>query len=45
MMVKIIKLIRDVVEIEETYAKSSIIEKNGKKYGLLYLVKFYIFNK
>lgn len=39
---KIIKLIRDVVEIEETYAKSSIIEKNGKKYGLIYLPKFYI---
>lgn len=39
---KIIKLIRDIVEIEETYAKSSIIEKNGKKFGLIYLPKFYI---
>ena len=39
---KIIKVIRDIVEIEETYAKSSIIEKNGKKFGLIYLPKFYI---
>ena len=40
--IKIVRLIRDIVEIEETYAKSSIIEKNGKKYGLIYLPKFYI---
>lgn len=40
--IKIIKLIRDIVELEETYAKSSIIEKNGKKVGLIYLPKFYI---
>ncbi len=40
--IKIISLIRDIVEIEETYAKSSIIEKEGKKYGVIYLPKFYI---
>ncbi|WP_136669345.1 carboxy terminal-processing peptidase [Flavobacterium sp. H122] len=40
--VKVIKIIRDVVEIEETYAKSTVIEKNGKKFGLIYLPKFYI---
>ncbi|WP_428223453.1 carboxy terminal-processing peptidase [Flavobacterium sp.] len=40
--IKIIRLIRDVIEIEETYAKSSIIEKNGKKFGLIHLPKFYI---
>jgi carboxyl-terminal processing protease len=40
--IKIISLIRDIVEIEETYAKSSIIEKDGKKYGVIYLPKFYI---
>jgi carboxyl-terminal processing protease len=40
--IKIITIIRDVVEIEETYAKSSIIEKNGLKYGVIYLPKFYI---
>jgi len=40
--IKIIAIIRDEVEIEETYAKSSIVEKNGKKYGIIYLPKFYI---
>lgn len=39
---KIISIIRDEVEIEETYAKSSIVEKNGVKYGIIYLPKFYI---
>jgi carboxyl-terminal processing protease len=39
---KIITIIRDEVEIEETYAKSSIIEKDGGKYGIIYLPKFYI---
>jgi carboxyl-terminal processing protease len=39
---KIISIIRDIVEIEETYAKSSIVEKNGLKYGIIYLPKFYI---
>jgi len=33
---------RDVVELEESYAKSSIINKNGKSYGLIQLPKFYI---
>ncbi|MEM7187473.1 MAG: carboxy terminal-processing peptidase [Bacteroidota bacterium] len=32
---------RDVVELEETYAKSSIIEKDNKKYGLINLPAFY----
>jgi len=40
--IKIISIIRDIVEIEETYAKSSIVEKNGMKYGIIYLPKFYI---
>ncbi|RZJ28412.1 MAG: tail-specific protease [Flavobacterium sp.] len=39
---KIISIIRDEVEIEETYAKSSIVEKDGNKYGIIYLPKFYI---
>ncbi len=39
---KVISIIRDEVEIEETYAKSSIVEKNGIKYGIIYLPKFYI---
>ena len=39
---KVISIVRDEVEIEETYAKSSIVEKNGLKYGIIYLPKFYI---
>ncbi len=40
--IKIVSIIRDIVEIEETYAKSSVVEKNGLKYGVIYLPKFYI---
>ncbi len=40
--VKVISIIREVVEIEETYAKSSIVNKDGKMYGVIYLPKFYI---
>ena len=40
--IKIISIIRDIVEIEETYAKSSVVNKNGLKYGVIYLPKFYI---
>jgi len=36
-----IPITRDVVELEETYARSSIIEKENKKYGIIYLPKFY----
>jgi carboxyl-terminal processing protease len=40
--IKVISIIRDIVEIEETYAKSSVVDKNGLKYGVIYLPKFYI---
>jgi carboxyl-terminal processing protease len=40
--IKVISIIRDIVEIEETYAKSSIVTKDGFKYGVIYLPKFYI---
>lgn len=40
--VKVITIIRDEVEIEETYAKSGIIEREGGKFGIIYLPKFYI---
>lgn len=40
--IKVILIIRDVVEIEEIYVKLSIVEKNGLKYGVIYLFKFYI---
>ena len=32
---------RDVVELAETYAKSTIIEQEGKRYGLINLPAFY----
>ena len=34
-------IVRDVVELEETYAKSTIIEKEENKYGLVNLPAFY----
>ena len=40
--IKEIPIIRDVVELEETFVKSSVVEKNGKKYGVINLPKFYI---
>lgn len=40
--IKVIKIVRDEVEIEETYAKTSVVEKNGNLYGVIYLPKFYI---
>ena len=40
--IKTIAIVRDIVEIEETYVKSSIVERNGMKYGIIYLPKFYI---
>lgn len=40
---KIIDLVRDVVELEETYAKSAITEKEGRKYGLIKLPSFYFY--
>jgi len=36
-----IEIIRDVVELEETYAKSSLIKDEEKTYGLINLPKFY----
>ncbi|MBT0607321.1 carboxy terminal-processing peptidase [Aequorivita echinoideorum] len=34
-------LVRDVVELEETYAKSSLIETDERKFGLINLPQFY----
>lgn len=39
--VKDIKLVRDVIEQEEVFARSAIIEDNGEKYGIIYLPEFY----
>ncbi len=40
--IKVISIIRDVVETEETFAKSSTVMKDGKLFGVIYLPKFYI---
>ncbi|PIE97414.1 MAG: hypothetical protein CR961_01980 [Polaribacter sp.] len=40
--IKVIPIVRDIVELEETFVKSSIVTKNGKKYGIINLPKFYI---
>ena len=39
--VKDIVLIRDVIEQDEAFARSAIIEDNGEKYGIIYLPEFY----
>jgi carboxyl-terminal processing protease len=37
-----VKITRDIVELEETYAKSSIINDESNKYGLINLPRFYV---
>lgn len=39
---KVISIIRDVVEMDETFAKSTIIKRGDKKFGMIELPKFYI---
>lgn len=39
--IKDIKLIRDVIEQEEVFARSAVIDDNGDKYGVIYLPEFY----
>jgi carboxyl-terminal processing protease len=38
----IISIIRDVVELEETFVKSSIVKKDNRVFGVINLPKFYI---
>ena len=40
--IEVVPIVRDIVELEEVYARSTIIEKEGKKFGLINLPKFYI---
>ena len=40
--IDIISLTRDVVELEESYAKSANIIKDNQRYGLINLPKFYV---
>ena len=37
-----VTLTRDIIELEEAFAKSTIIEKNDIKYGLINLPRFYV---
>ncbi len=39
--IKVIPIIRDVVVIEESYARSAIIEHQGKRFGVIQLPSFY----
>ncbi len=39
---QVIAITRDVVELEESYAKSSMIFKEDQKFGLINLPKFYV---
>ncbi|HZW63069.1 MAG TPA: carboxy terminal-processing peptidase [Flavobacteriaceae bacterium] len=39
--IKDITITRDLVELEETYAKSSIVDKNNKRFGIIDLPSFY----
>ncbi|MFT5846451.1 MAG: carboxyl-terminal processing protease [Psychroserpens sp.] len=41
-VIKDITITRDIVELEETYAKSSTVIKGDKKFGVINLPKFYV---
>jgi carboxyl-terminal processing protease len=40
--IKVISIIRDVVELEDTFVKSSVVTKDNRKFGVINLPKFYI---
>nr|WP_027137191.1 carboxy terminal-processing peptidase [Gaetbulibacter saemankumensis] len=40
--IKDITIVRDVIEISETYAKSSLIKKDGRTFGVINLPSFYV---
>ena len=40
--IKDIEIVRDIVELVETYAKSAIIGKGNQKFGVINLPKFYV---
>ena len=39
--IKVVTMIRDEIITDETYARSAIINENGKKIGFIYLPEFY----
>jgi carboxyl-terminal processing protease len=40
--VQVVSIIRDIVELEETFVKSSVVEVDQRKFGVINLPKFYI---
>jgi carboxyl-terminal processing protease len=40
--IKVVSLLRDKIKIEENFAKSTIVNNNGKKIGVIYLPEFYV---
>lgn len=40
--IKVVSIIRDIVELEETFVKSSILKKDGRTFGIINLPQFYI---
>ncbi|WP_046756538.1 carboxy terminal-processing peptidase [Kordia jejudonensis] len=40
--IDVITIKRDLVEIEETYAKSAVVKKNDRTFGVINLPKFYV---
>ena len=40
--IKVISIVRDIVELEETFAKSSIVDIDNRTFGIINLPKFYI---
>ncbi|MEJ1223276.1 carboxy terminal-processing peptidase [Sediminicola sp. 1XM1-17] len=40
--IEVITLVRDIVELEESYAKSATVKKGDQKFGLINLPKFYV---
>jgi len=37
-----VPIVRDVIEIEATYAKSAVVELDGQRFGYIHLPKFYM---
>ena len=40
--VQVVSIVRDIVELEETFVKSSVVEVDQRKFGVVNLPKFYI---
>ena len=40
--IEVISIIRDIIELEETFVKSSVVDIDNRKFGVINLPKFYI---